>query len=422
MRRDAFVTTCLLTLASAAVAAQLAASRQGILPAPAGSLGIGRVTVHWTDTSRVEPLAADRRNRELVVDIWYPAEKRSGPVAQYINVGAFDQALGTDGLGMLFGARAAGLVRAGDVQTHAVERAPFTRRADRCPVLIFSHGMGTVTQLYTAQFEDLVSHGYVVVAITHPYDAWLTMFPGGRFISFERDRRNAAGNSEEARIAYENNRVEWWASDIRFTLDELTRLNQSRSAEVPAAGHLDLQRIGAFGHSVGGRAAARACQLDDRLRACADQDGVARMMPFYPDASGSGMLQPFLLIDRERTKQPTDDELRKMGFTRAEADALVSDLRAKRDAAMAATGGGYRVALHFESTNHMSFSDLMMLQAPNSTELGLSTRVFQVTSRYTRAFFDKTLRGMKAPLLDGGSKSEFVDSVRRYPRAPARKS
>src|SRR5205823_341872 len=40
------------------------------LPAPTGPFAVGRVTVHWTDTSRFEPLAADHGYRELMVDIW----------------------------------------------------------------------------------------------------------------------------------------------------------------------------------------------------------------------------------------------------------------------------------------------------------------------------------------------------------------
>lgn len=357
-----------------------------------------------------------------MVDIWYPSDEKRGQTAPYIDVAGFDRALGAMALQALLGGRAANLVRSGSIQTHAIERAPFTRRLNRSPVLIFSHGMGTVTQVYTAQLEDLVSHGDVVVALTHPYDAWLTLLPDGRSIPFEQDRRNAAGNSEDQQIVYENTRVEWWANHIRFVLQELARQNRSRQSEIPFAGRLDLQRVGAFGHSVGGRAAARACQLDRRLRACADQDGLAMMLPFYVDKKGAGMNQPFLLIDREIRTAPTDDDLRQMGLTRPELEAMVARLRADRDAALAATGGSYRVVLDFPTTNHMSFSDVLMLQARDAAEASQRTRVFKVTSAYTRAFFDKCLRNLKAPLLDNGeAPSEFIDRVQHYSRAPLRK-
>ena len=275
--------------------------------------------------------------------------------------------------------------------------------------------MGTITQIYTAQFEDLASHGYVVAAITHPYDAFLTVFPDGRWVPFERSRREAAGSSQDQRIAYENARVEWWATDIRFVLDELFRQNRARSTATPFAGHLDLKRVGAFGHSVGGRAAARACQLDNRIRACADQDGLARMLPFYLTEQGRGMSQPFMLIGRDgSTIPPTDAELQRWGQTREQAEALVAELRARRDSVLAATGSGsYRIVLNFAATKHMSFSDLPILEASDDAGLKTQIRIFRTVNSYTRAFFDKTLRSLFSPLLTDGAKQDYVDLVRK---------
>jgi predicted dienelactone hydrolase len=404
----------------AAAARQATSSEPGVLPTPTGTLAIGRVTVHWTDNARIEPLATRNRRRELMLDIWYPAELKAGPRARYLDVAAFEQALGVEGLRGLLGRHAADLLKTSRLQTHAVEGAPFARSVDRSPVLIFSHGMGTVSQIHTAQIEDLVSHGYVVAAITHTYDAWLTVFPDGRRIPFERIQREAAGRTEEQRIAYEDTRVEVWANDISFVLNELALHNRMRSPAMPFAGHLDLDRVGAFGHSVGGRAAARACQLDGRLHACANQDGVARMLPFYLSEEGWGMDQPFLLIVRERTSPPNDDELRRVGLTRPQADSLIGQLGARRDSTLGRTGGGSsRIVLNFAATDHMSFSDLPMLQARDNDEADMRARVFGVTRDYTRAFFDRTLRRMKAPLLDE-AEGEFVDVVQKYPPVPGR--
>lgn len=386
----------------------------GSLPSPTGPFGIGRVTVHWTDAARSEALATDGRNRELMVDVWYPTEAKDGPRAQYVDAPTFERALGDKGLQSLFGKSVAEGIVQGQIQTHAVEGAPFARSLKRSPILIFSHGMGTITQIYTAQFEDLASHGYVIAAITHPYDAFLTVFPDGRWVPFERSHREAAGSSEDQHIAYENTRVEWWAADIRFVLDELFRQNRARSTETPFAGHLDLKRVGAFGHSVGGRAAARACQLDNRIRACADQDGLARMLPFYLTEQGRGMSQPFMLIGRERTNPPTEAELKRFGRTREQAEAMVAELRARRDSTLAATGpGSYRVVLNFAATQHMSFSDLPMLEATDDAQLETQIRIFRAIQSYTRAFFDKTLRGQASPLLVDGGRQDYVDLVRK---------
>ena len=39
------------------------------------------------------------------------------------------------------------------------------------PVLIFLEGLGAFRQMSTFQVEELVSHGYIVVAIDQPYTA-----------------------------------------------------------------------------------------------------------------------------------------------------------------------------------------------------------------------------------------------------------
>jgi hypothetical protein len=44
-----------------------------LLPDPGGPFPIGRETIHLVDGSRIEPLSADRRFREVMIDVWYPA-------------------------------------------------------------------------------------------------------------------------------------------------------------------------------------------------------------------------------------------------------------------------------------------------------------------------------------------------------------
>ena len=277
--------------------------------------------------------------------------------------------------------------------------------------------MGTVSQIYTAQFEDLASHGYVVAALTHPYDATLTLFPDGRRVVIDMASRPPQGSPEEKQIAYENQRIEWWAADIRFVLDELTHIEVTKPPATTFAGHLDLEHAAAFGHSVGGEAAARACQLDTRLQACLNEDGMQRFAPFHVDAQGWGMNQPFFLMTRAHDrKPPSDQELAARNMTLAQAQAFVAKWQAIQERALESTGGGsYRVILNNHATTHMSFSDLPMLQASNQTEAEFRAKVLRLILDYNRSFFDKYLRGRAAPLLDEPTHSEFVDSIQRFP-------
>src|SRR5262249_23324327 len=155
---------------------------------------------------------------------------------------------------------------AGKVTTHAVAGAPFASSLRRRPLLIFSPGDGMIRELYTAQLEDLASHGYVVAAITHVYDGFVTIFPDGSSVVYDGKRWPSQPSVEgEPNL----NQLEWHADDIRFVLDELSHAPSS----APFAGRLEVARVGAFGHSFGGIAAAHACQKDERIKACLNEDG-----------------------------------------------------------------------------------------------------------------------------------------------------
>jgi hypothetical protein len=380
---------------------------------------VGRVTVHWSDRSRVEPLELDRGPRELMVDVWYPADAAAGPVAEYLDSSAFDQPRSTEALkGLLRTAYDA--VKSGRVRTHTIQDAAFVRSLKRSPVLIFSHGGGEARETYTAQLEDVASHGYVVAAITHTYESVLAVFPDGRHVVFARNWPPPTVSSIQGLPPSEEanpDRLRWWADDIRFVLNELTREN--RAGSLPFAGRLNLARVGAFGHSAGGQAAAHACQIDQRLRGCLNQDGLSSYAPYYLDARGWGMDQVFLLMVRAPRKDPpTDQELAAMKMTRKQAEEILSRLKARQDATLRNTGkGSYRVVFESESTTHADFGDLPLLQSRDHAEAATRARVLGVVRSYTREFFDKTLKGTKAPLLDNKIRSEFVEAIESFPPA-----
>jgi len=351
-----------------------------------------------------------------MVDIWYAADSATGPAAEYLNVAAFERALGADGFRNQFRG-AYGVVKAGAVRTHAIADAPFTRSIKRSPVLIFSPGGGMAREVYAAQLEDLASHGYVVAAISHTYDAIVTVFPDGSTIAYDEKRWPAPPSWEgEANL----NQLEWHTDDIRFVLDQLSRSNEISLSSLPFAGHLDLSRVGAFGHSFGGMAAAHACQEDRRIKACLNQDGEVGMRPFYLDARGWGMDQPFMFIERAaRTDPPSDKELADMKVTRERAYELVARLKAYKNRVLRSTGGGtYHVLLQNSATTHMDFSDLPVLGARDYGEAETRGRVLEVVRGYTRSFFDRYLKGMKTPLLDGRNTNPLVETVQRF--APAK--
>ena len=83
------------------------------------------------------------------------------------------------------------------------------------------------------------------------------------------------------------------AADLRFVLDQLERLDKSAKSLLFFR-RLDFSRIAAVGHSLGGMAAIRACQLDTRIKACVNQDGGTPDGVFLQYPAAKPLKQPFL--------------------------------------------------------------------------------------------------------------------------------
>jgi hypothetical protein len=383
---------------------------------PTGPFAVGKITVHWTDESRIEPLSANNDSRELMLDIWYPAEASNAAPADYLDVTGYQEALGTDGFQNYFGA-ASETIKQG-VKTHAVSGALYAHSAKRSPLLIFSPGGGMIREAYTSQLEDLASHGYVVAAISHPYDATVTIFPDGRHIAYS-DKRWPVPPSLEGDANL--NELDWHATDIRFVLDQLSRPNVPGSPALPFAGHLDLSEVGAFGHSLGGIAAAHACQLDRRFKACMNQDGVVGKKPLYLDVRGWAMDQAFMFILHDaRTARLTDEQVAEMKMPRERMEQIVRRLDEYQETVLRSTGNGsYRVRLQSKIATHMDFSDFPLLAAHDRADAEKRSGVLATVRSYTLAFFDKYLRGMKPALLDHAPTSKFVEEVQRFEPARA---
>src|SRR5215831_8148967 len=87
------------------------------LPPATGRFAVGKVTVHWADESRIEPLSPTHESRELMVDIWYPADPSNAAPADYLDGSAYEKAIGADGFQNFF-REASATLRHG-VSTHA---------------------------------------------------------------------------------------------------------------------------------------------------------------------------------------------------------------------------------------------------------------------------------------------------------------
>ena len=374
-------------LAAAVLAAIVAARVDGgprDLLAPTGTDPVGRRVVHWVDGSRSEVLSAvATHRREVTVYIWYPSSTRAPATATYVD--------GYDKLTRALSPDEASLVRA--TVTHAGVGVAPAATPSRFPLILLSPGAGSLAALYTTIGEELASHGYVVAAVDHPYDSKAVVLADGRVATQAKPPADG-----EAFLQHQRDRVTVRAEDLRFVLEQLTRLETTSSGD-PLAGRLDVSRIGALGHSVGGMTAAELCMRDIRLRACANLDGVVAALPVYPDASGNGPSQPFLFVDKPFSAvrgETANETARRTGVLRQRGNATLSNVQ---------RGRSYRVTL--ARATHATFSDEEVLTTNTTVQRQLLSRV----RTYVTAFFDEALRGERAAVLVPARTDEAIVEV-----------
>jgi dienelactone hydrolase len=168
-----------------------------------------------------------------------------------------------------------------------------------------------------------------------------------------------------------------WAEDIGFVLDELEAMNQGAGTLAEA---LDLERVGVMGISKGGATAGQFCLTDERCKAGINLTGF-----MYGDIVNVNLEVPFFFVNEEELWCP---------------DCYVNDLFYKR-----ADSHAYQTKIR--GARHASFLDAMLygwlIQSVGAEPAIEGERMIDIQNVYSLAFFDKHLKGLAAPLLDGPS-------------------
>lgn len=382
------------------------------LPHPSGKYGVARVTYDWVDNRRPDTFSKDSgSHREIMVYVWYPAERdlSGNSMSEYLpSADEIAAKLSSTELEEGWG-RSWRKIFSNQVLTDTHEKARVASGRERFPLLIFSPGQGMPAAIYTTLLQEVVSRGYVVASIEPTYESPAVGFPDGRVIrSVPEASQNRQVAPGESRIDFlkrqhvsEAPHLERLAADVRFVIDQLNSEAMRRNGAAPFAERTDFKNVGAWGHSIGGRAAARACQLDARIKACLNADGAGPDGPIFPYEGANFLRQPFMWIETTPLPPPTDEALAVYKITRQQWEKEHEARLAGYERELrSCKSGSYHVTINVPGVDHYSFADWRMLEAENKEDFDKGLKALEPLQEYVIGFFDRRLRAVKDTVLD----------------------
>lgn len=317
--------------------------------------------------------------------IWYPAtasERADG--SPYLPPGweesdtVFGAPLGTSSL-----------------QSHSRDGASPSLQGGPFPLVIFS-AAGFSPLSYAGLIENLASHGYVVASISHTYDAPVTVFGDGRIVVADQTslrRITAAVGDPVAGGMEETFRFRGEVALLKRDDMESTA-NLIPGVDSPVSDLIDVTRIGAFGHSLGGNAALEWGRTDDRCRAAVNLDGA-----IWTEVGTTGLAKPAMVVAAEHPEMlaPPEDLVAAGAFPSVEW--CLEERRFLFDGWERIVESGRPGEVHtIEGARHANFSDVQFVSLPDDSPMRrvlgpiAPHEMWRRSSRLLLDFFDSHLR------------------------------
>jgi predicted dienelactone hydrolase len=359
------------------------------LPLPSGPQAIGTVTFDLVDPEREATYGpAPGGPRRLRVQVWYPAEPEEDvaptPWSQDWDVVA-------PAVSTLLGYPGWFLNYTRYTDSHA--GPSLSAAAGTFPIVIYSHGWTGFRTNAVNQIENLVSHGYVVVALDHTFSAVTTRFEDGDVVPYDPAALpNEADVDEEAYDEASRNLMEVYVADLVTVLNALDQGELGPFGAVAASA--DVSRIGIYGQSTGGGAAVEVCLIDERCDAVLGLDAWVEPIPDRTIATSATRPALYMRSDEWRD---------------TENDAVLRGIAERSENIT------YWVGV--EGANHNDFTVAPLL-SPVTEQLGLTGtipagRVIPIVDRYVLGFFDVFLLDTGSAALDTASFDEVSVEVIR---------
>ena len=160
------------------------------------------------------------------------------------------------------------------------------------PIILFSHSFTGVKEQNSALLQEIASWGHIVVAVDHPHDAALVLYPDGSTADF---RGYDMPKEHEPRNwwRFRHEHARWRALDLAHALERIVEASYDQNH--PLCGKVDLSRISVIGHSFGGAAAVMLAQMDPRITSVVALD--PWMWPLGRESATMGCPCPLLIFE-----------------------------------------------------------------------------------------------------------------------------
>ncbi|XP_044026360.1 platelet-activating factor acetylhydrolase isoform X2 [Siniperca chuatsi] len=202
--------------------------------------------------------------------------------------------------------------------------APFKSNG-KCPVVIFSHGLGAFRTLYSAVCAELASHGFIVASVEHRDESASATYYFREKTESEKAHEKVPKTSasaqdnlvkqwmyyrtlqhRESEFPLRNKQVKQRADECILALDKLTEINSGTAVEnvlqtqfdwTTLENSMDLCRIAVLGHSFGGATVIEALCKEVKFKC-----GVALDAWMFPldDELFPRVKQPIFFINSEK--------------------------------------------------------------------------------------------------------------------------
>lgn len=362
-----------------------------LLPAMTGPHAVGNRRLFLTDTSRTDPISGSGQ-RKVSVTAWYPTPG-TGAVSRYLsNVDSYDETMalnlvngienagcskswwsGAVTCGGFFGnvnpnSTMYGNIRARD--TRAVKDAAVSTDLGALPVVVYSPGFGIPGNHASILAQELASHGYLVLTLSHTYESIVTELSNG----VATQNGGAVSNQWQKVLTAR-------LGDVNFVINQLGSLPNGIGNQA------DLSKVACAGHSYGGYTALEQAFHDPRVKAVVNLDGTAGYDSTENHAQNNGVSVPVLLLS---------------GDIDLGDNYLVGGEHGSWATYRNTTHGPLHL-LEVAGTKHFAFTDIGLLTV-KTAELNGSinpARAMTLHTLFTRAFLDQYLMGTPTTLLDG---------------------